>query len=492
DDVGAEGFYRSFATVQGGQPHRGRGPADATGGPLPVEMSELADPQKPGLERPYAVVVTGVGGTGVVTIGALIGMAAHLEAKGCSVLDMMGLAQKGGAVTSHLRIAAGPDQINATRIAGGGADVLVGCDLVVSAGPDALATVSEGRTQVLVNAQQVLTGDFTRNPDFDFPAQALQRSIESKAGKDAVQVLDATRIATALMGDSIATNLFMLGYAYQRGLLPLEASSIVSAIELNGVAVEMNVQAFTWGRRTAVDPDTVLRLARAPHTRPETSASETLEQLVDRRSAYLVEYQDEAYASRYRKLVDEVVTAERRRAPGSRGLAEAVARYYFKLMAYKDEYEVARLYSGDAFEQALTDAFEGEYTLEFHLAPPLLARRDPHTGEPRKRAYGPWMMRVLRWLARGNRLRGTLFDPFGYTTERRSERRLVEGYERTIRELIASLDPDNHALAVQIAEIPENIRGFGPVKERHRVTANAREAELLERYRAPGARPAAA
>ena len=487
-----EGFCPSFVTVHGGQPRKGKGAGGVKQQPLPVEMSELAEPELPSLERPYGVVVTGVGGTGVVTIGALIGMAAHLEGKGCSVLDMMGLAQKGGAVTSHLRIAASPDEINATRIAGGGADVMVGCDLVVSAGPDALATVTEGRTQVVVNAQQVLTGDFTRNPDFNFPAADLQQSIEARAGKDAVQVLDATRIATALMGDSIATNLFMLGYAFQRGLLPLSSASIVSAIELNGVAVEMNVQAFTWGRRTAVDPETVLRLAKAPQTRQAVAVPESVEQLIERRSSLLSLYQDEAYAARYRKLVDDVVAAERKQAKGSRGLGEAVARYYFKLMAYKDEYEVARLYTDEAFAKAVDDAFEGEYTLEFHLAPPLLARRDKHTGEPRKRAYGPWMMRVFGWLARAKRLRGTPFDPFGYTSERRMERKLIKEYEHTMREVIERLDSDNHALAVQVAEIPEQIRGFGPVKERHRAKAKAREAELLESYRASGAQPVAA
>ena len=511
-----EGFCPSFVTVRGGRLRKGAG-VSRDGAPLPV----LPEPPVPGLDRPCEIIVTGVGGTGVITIGALLGMAAHLESKGCSVLDQTGLAQKGGAVVSHIRIAARPDDVTTTRIADGAADLVLGCDMVVTAGADTRATMRAGKTAVVVNTQETMTGDFTRDADLAFPADALMRGIERAAGARQVDRVDATRIATALTGDAIATNLFMLGYAWQKGRIPLSRAAIERAVEINGVAVEMNLGAFDWGRRTAADRDAVERravpgaaagievappieggsspahspgavpgIAVAPPRGRETR--ETLESLIERRAAFLAEYQDAAYADRYRAFVERAREAERSRAKGMRGLAEAVARGHFKLLAYKDEYEVARLHCAPEFRRKLEAAFEGDWSLEFHLAPPLFARRDPATGAPRKSRYGPWMMRVFAMLARLKGLRGTAFDPFGYTRERRRERALIGRYERTVAALLDGLDHSNHALAIEIASLPERIRGFGHVKAKSIEGAQHREAELLERFRAADEPPDAA
>ncbi len=495
-----EGFCPSFVTVHGGTLRKGVGVSRED-----AALAELPEPSVPGLDRPYEIIVTGVGGTGVITIGALLGMAAHLESKGCSVLDQTGLAQKGGAVVSHVRIAGRPDDITTTRIANGAADLVLGCDVVVTAGADTRATMQSGRTAVVVNTQETMTGDFTRNADLVFPAEALMRGIERAAGTRRVERVDATRLATALTGDAIATNLFMLGYAWQKGRIPLSRAAIERAIEINGVAVKMNLSAFDWGRRTAVERDVVERRAgpgiassrTAPGIAPSIEVApprerETLESVIERRAAFLADYQDAAYAGRYRGFVERVQAAERSRAKGMRGLAEAVARGYFKLLAYKDEYEVARLHAAPEFRRRIEATFEGDYTLEFHLAPPLFARRDPSTGEPRKVRYGPWMMRVFAVLARFKGLRGTMLDPFGYTQERRRERGLIERYEQVASSLIDDLDHTNHAVAVEIASLPDRIRGFGHVKAQSLEDAERREAELLGRYKAAVDSPDAA
>ena len=495
-----EGFCPSFVTVHGGSLRKGAGVSRED-----AALPELPEPSVPGLDRPYEIIVTGVGGTGVITIGALLGMAAHLESKGCSVLDQTGLAQKGGAVVSHVRIAGRPDDITTTRIANGAADLVLGCDVVVTAGADTRATMQSGRTAVVVNTQETMTGDFTRNADLVFPADTLMRGIERAAGTRRVERVDATRLATALTGDAIATNLFMLGYAWQKGRIPLSRAAIERAIEINGVAVKMNLSAFDWGRRTAVERDVVERRAgpgiassrAAPGIAPSIEVApprerETLESVIERRAVFLADYQDAAYAGRYRGFVERVRAAERSRAKGMRGFAEAVARGYFKLLAYKDEYEVARLHAAPEFRRRIEATFEGDYTLEFHLAPPLFARRDPATGEPRKARYGPWMMRVFAVLARFKGLRGTMLDPFGYTQERRRERGLIERYEQVVESLIDDLDHTNHAVAVEIASLPDRIRGFGHVKARSIEEAERREAELLGRYKAAVDSPDAA
>ena len=486
-----KGFCPSFVTILGGdirQPKRETAPS--TSHPL---VTSLPTPELPLLDRPTEILVAGIGGTGVVTIGALIGMAAHLEGKGCSVLDMVGIAQKGGAVLSHVKVARRPEDLHSVEVGDGGADLLIGCDLVVSASPEALSRVRHGQTRVIVNNHNTPIAGFIHDPNFDFETSINQHTLAKTAGEKNSFFLEATQIATALFGDSIATNVFMLGVTYQSGAIPVSAEAIERAIELNGVAVEMNKGAFAWGRLaahnlTAAEAEADKRLVK----NPATKLSQTLDQTVNRRIGYLTKYQNISYAARYRSLVSKVKTAEATKTPGATGLAEAVARYAFKLMAYKDEYEVARLHSDGTFLEQVRQTFEGDYRLNFHLAPPLFAPRDRHTGKAKKMTFGPWLMVVFRLLAKLKFLRGTPFDIFGYTAERRRERQLVEDYFETVEELLGSLDHDSHSLAVQIAEIPELIRGYGHVKELHLHDAEAKKVALIAILRDPSQRPAAA
>ena len=474
------GFCPSFVTVHGGELKKRK-----AGDLGETELPALPEPARPALDKPYGILVAGVGGTGVVTIGALLGMAGHLEQKGCAVLDMTGLAQKGGAVYSHVRIAQRPDEIHAVRIAAGGASLLLGCDLVVSASQDALSKLELGHSRAIINSHETITGEFTRNPDLTFPAREMRESIAEAAGKNNVEFLDATDLATGLLGDSIASNLFMLGFAYQRGLVPLSAEAIEHAVALNGVAVEFNRDAFRWGRRAAVDLQLV-RTRAIPNAAvpPSHRLSETLDQIVSRRKVFLTEYQNAAYAARYAARVERVREAETVCLPGETRLTQSVARSLFKLMAYKDEYEVARLYAETDFLQRIGDRVEGAYTLHFHLAPPLLGDRDPETGHLRKRSFGPWMLLVFRILARLRGLRGTPFDIFGRSEERRLERRLIGEYEALIDEILARLLPTNHEVAVELSSLPAELRGFGHVKKANLAHVKRREETLLVRFRA--------
>jgi indolepyruvate ferredoxin oxidoreductase len=475
-----KGFCPSFVTVHGGKLKRG-----ATRTETP-DLPALPEPNHPKIAQTYNIIVTGVGGTGVVTIGGILGMAAHLEGKGVGVIDMAGLAQKGGAVYSHMRIAERPEDIHAIRIAAGGADLVLGGDIVVAGNKKVLAAVKPGKTAMVVNLAEFLPGDFTRNADFSLPTERLKRAIATAAGPDHTHFIDASRLAIALFGSSLAANIFLVGYAYQLGALPLSADAIEQAIALNGEAVAINTAAFRFGRRAAFDLVAVEALAKpaAALTDENRRLSQSFDETVERRVKFLTDYQDAAYAARYRAWVDKAKAAEAAKAPGQCGLAEAVARYLFKLMAYKDEYEVARLYTDGTFLKQVKTELGGEnLRFEFHLAPPLLARRDPVTGLPRKISFGPWMMSAFKLLARLKSLRGTAFDIFGYSDERRTERKLVAGYEAMLGEVLGKLTPENHALAVALAGIPEKIRGFGHVKARHLAAAKAEEATLMEQFR---------
>ncbi len=489
-----KGFCPSFVTVHGGQLRK---PAKVS---LEDRVAALSMPTLPALDRPWNILITGVGGTGVVTIGALLGMAGHLERKGATVLDQTGLAQKGGAVTTHVRIAADPADIHAVRIAAGEADLVLGCDMVVVNDYWALSKIRADRSQVVLNTYQAMPGPFTMKPDMQFPADGIVDAVRTALNGGEPLLVDATALATALCGDSIAANLFMLGYAWQKGLVPLSFESIDRAIELNGAAVKMNREAFAWGRLAAVDIVPV-REAAGLGAKPagdvvalpldDERISRTLDERIQRRVAFLTDYQDAAWAERYRGLVDLVRSTEAQRVPGSTALTEAVARYAFKLMAYKDEYEVARLYTSGEFLRRVERTFEGKFALHFHLAPPLFAKKNPE-GHLVKAEYGSWVFSAFRLLAKFRRLRGSALDPFGYTAERRMERRLIEEYFALVRELLGGLRADNVALAAELAAIPERIRGFGHVKEAHLKDAKAREAELLAQWRAPAAQVAAA
>jgi len=468
-----DGFCPSFVTVEGAKVRKSRRAAAA---PPPV-----VEPERPELTAtPYSIIVTGVGGTGVVTIAAILGMAAHLEGRGCGMIDMAGLAQKGGAVYSHVKLAADPADIHAIRVAPGGADLILGCDLVVSGSRAALQTMKGERTGVVVNAAEVFPGDFTRNADFALPTERLRRAIQAAAGGGA-RFIDATAAARAALGDSIGANMFMLGYAYQAGLVPLSSAAIRRAIELNGEAVEMNLSAFAWGRTAFADPNALDAFAK-----PAAPEAEELTSVVAKRVAYLTAYQDRAYAERYRALVDEVAKAEALRSPVRSGLALAVARYAYKVMAYKDEYEVARLYTDGAFAKAISEAFEGDLKLTYYLAPPIFGRKDARTGQPVKTKFGPWMVRAFGVLARLKGLRGGMFDVFGYTKERREERLLVEDYFALVREIVENLDASNHGLAVTLASLPEKVRGFGHVKAKSLEGVRAEWAKGLEAWRGGG------
>jgi indolepyruvate ferredoxin oxidoreductase len=466
-----EGFCPSFVTVDGGAIRR-----EAQIMPALDGAEELPEPALADLTRPYGIVITGVGGTGVITIGALIGMAAHLDGKGVTVLDQTGLAQKGGAVASHVRIASSPDELSAVRIDTGGAALLLGTDLVVTARPDFLDTVENGRTVAIVNSHESPTADFTQNRDFDLHAQQMRDAIATSVGRAHTTFFDATETATRLFGDSIATNLFLLGFAYQQGLVPVRLESLIKAIELNGVAVETNRKVFAAGRLAAARPEALIKSAAEV-----TPISPTLDSIVERRADFLTDYQNERYARRYREGV--AIARQAEAAARVESFAEAVARNLFKLMAYKDEYEVARLYCGTEFRRQLDSQFVGPFRIRFHLAPPLLARPDPENGRVRKLTFGAWIMPVFRMLASLRGLRGTPFDPFGYLDDRREERRLISDYETMVKEVSAGLSQRNAATAVRLACLPQDIRGFGHVKRASIAAAAAKRLELLAEYR---------
>jgi len=486
-----KGFCPSFVTVSGVTPKKRTAKANAAGPndgfpALPEPSTEITQ------TAPYDILITGIGGTGVVTIGAILGMAAHLEGKGVSVLDQTGLAQKNGAVVSHVRLARTDQDIHAVRIAAGNTNLLLGCDMVTAAGADVLAKMRRGLTVAVMNAHQVMTADFTQQPDLVYPDQRLRDTI-ADAAHDTLYV-DASRIAAALMGDSIAANLFMVGYAWQKGLIPISRDAIERAVALNGAAVDSNLAAFQWGRRMVEHPEQVLALVGpGAGTSGDRRLSETLDERIERRVASLRGYQNGRYAKRYRKAVARVREAEAAAmGAGETRLTEAVVRALFKLMSPKDEYEVARLYTDGRFKAMLAERFEGGTPrLTFHLAPPKQAKRDPRTGHLVKQDYGPWVFRAFRVLASMKGLRGTPLDPFGGTEERKMQRRLLAEYRALLDRLLAGLTAETHAVAVELAALPLEMRGFGHVLEANVAAAKAKEADLLAAFDAPAPRLAA-
>jgi indolepyruvate ferredoxin oxidoreductase len=475
DEACLDGCCPALVTVIGATLRRPRRQAP--------DSAALPEPPLPSLEQPYALLVAGVGGTGVVTLAALIGMAAHLDGHGVTVLDQTGLAQKGGAVLSHLRLARQPAQLHAPRISTGGADALIGCDARVAAGAEALATLRAGRTRAIVSAAPAIGGEFVRGEAPAGEGTDCAGPLRAVLGAEALEFVDAPRLARLLVGPPLAANLLLLGFAWQRGLVPVTGESLRRAIELNGVAVEDNLLAFEWGRRAAADAEGTGRSARQAERVPQAHRlSSDLDEAIARRREALVAYQDERHAQRYLGLVAQAREAEQRVAPGSTQLARAVAHGAFRLMACKDEYEVARLYAAEPFREALRQAFDGDYRLRLHLAIPSLAPVDPASGRPRKREYGAWMRVALRGLARFRRLRGTRLDPFRNGAERKLDRELLAEYEMTLAALVDGLRADNLALAARIAALPEEIRGFGPVRARAAQAARARQAELMAAF----------
>ena len=468
-----KGFCPSFVTVVGGGPRK---PAPAA---VPAgAFDSLPDPALPAADPEWDVLIAGVGGTGVITVGAVLGMAAHIEGKGASVFDMTGLSQKNGAVYSHLKIAADPETQPAAGIGLGEADLLLGCDIVAATAPVAVRALEPGRTLAVLNTTVTPPPGFQLDTDMKLDGGFLARGLAEHVGDERARPVEATRIALALTGDTIGANTFMVGHAFQSGGLPLSAASIEEAIGINGVAVAFNIGAFRLGRLAAHAPDAVRALMPRAGAGDADGAADGLDAMVARRAAFLAAWQNEAYAERYRAAVAAARAAEARLGRGE-AFAAAVARGAFKLMAYKDEYEVARLFADSGFRQRIDEAFEGDFTLRFHLAPPLLAGRDANTGRPKKREYGAWMLWVFRALAACRGLRGTRWDPFGYTAERRAERRIRDRYLTDVERLAAGLTPDTLAPAVEIAALPERIRGYGPVKEKAIGEAEAERARLF-------------
>ena len=479
-----KGFCPSFVTVEGGQLKKPKKEKKGTLEGLPA----LPEPALPSTERAWGIVVGGVGGTGVITIGQLLGMAAHLEGKGVVTQDAGGLAQKGGATWSHIQIASRPDAIHTTKVDTAAADLVIACDSIVAAAKYTLTVMQQGRTYVALNTHGTPTASFVKNPDWQFPGNNCEAAVRASVGDALVGAFDAEQVAEQLLGDSIYTNPLMMGYAWQQGRIPLSLAAIMRAIELNGVQVDNNKAAFEWGRRCAHDLASVQALFKAQQViqflkRP--SLADTIATRVD----FLTGYQDAAYAAQYKAFVEKVQAAE---APlgGGTALSEAVARYLFKLMAYKDEYEVARLHTDPAFTQKIADMFEGDYKLVHHLAPPLTAKKNDK-GELIKQPFGPWMRSAFALLAKMKGLRGTALDIFGRTEERKTERALIGEYRASIEEMLKTLNAGNRTLAVEIARIPEEIRGYGHVKERHLVAARAKWQKLLQQWRSGALKQAA-
>ena len=480
DQSCVKGFCPSFVTVEGGQ-LRKKNKADNRRDP--AQLGELPDPELPSLTRGvypggYGIVVAGVGGTGVITIGQLLGMAAHIEGKGIVTQDSAGLAQKGGATWSHVLIAQQQDEIRTTRVSTAAADLILGCDPIVTAGKETMVRMRPGRTRVAINGLATPTAAFVKNGAWANPSDSCLEDILQAVGNEPrnMGAFDANQVSTQLLGDSIFINPMVMGYAWQRGWIPLTQDAIMRAIELNGVQVEANKLAFTWGRWCAQDLDKVLALTQ-PLQVVNFKAREPLQAILQKRMGWLEQYQDKAYAKQYMSFVQDV------QQKTSAQVAEAVARNLYKLMAYKDEYEVARLHADPLFLQRIADQFEGDFTLNYHLAPPLIAKKNDK-GELVKQKFGPSMLTGFKLLSRLRFLRGGLFDVFGYTEERRMERALIEEYKASSTEMMATFAPGKHALALEIARIPEKIKGYGHVKERHLKAAREQWEGLMHAWRA--------
>ena len=482
-----DGFCPSFVTVNGGRLRQGRGEAALDW------AAALPDPGPAPLNGVCSILIAGVGGTGVVTVGAVLGAAAALEGKAVSALDMAGLAQKGGPVTTHLRIAASDDELHATRISSGEAAVLIGCDIVVSSSPEVIFKLRPGFTRAIVNddfsitsefvrafAAQATTGDLVAHPDPVFQREAMEKVISDACGIGGrADFLRATRLATALLGDSIAANPFLLGYAYQKGVLPVAAASILAAIENRGLAVEQNRRAFFWGRRAAHDSEATLTAAGSK-SRPKPYAKLALSDMIEALARELTAYQNRDYAERFKTRVAQIRAAETRVAPGSEILSRAFALGYHKLLAFKDEYEIARLFSRPEFVADLKAQFEGDYSVTFHFSPPILVA--PAGVLPRKRKFGPWAFSALKLLAALKFLRGSWLDPFRFSPDRRFERQLIQDYEERADEIARKLNANNLAVAAELAALPQHIRGYGAVKARYAANAKKREAVLMRRF----------
>ncbi len=461
-----EGFCPALVTVEGGTLKM----------PSPSEELNilLDEPSAKTLTKPYDILIAGVGGSGLITIGNLLGMAAHLEGKECSVLDNTGIARMGGSVSTHVRLGESDAQLNASRIADVDADVLIGGDPVVSASAEVLTRIRADRTQAVVNTFIAPAAAQAADPELAFDSENILANVKSRVDTGQSVFTNVTDLAYGLLGNKVYANIFMLGIAFQKGLIPLEFNSIRQAIELNDKAVEENISAFNWGRRYALDPDAVTELAGLAEMTPLS-----LEQKIAVRKDHLTAYQNAAYAKRFTDLITKARAREQEIDGASDSLISAIADNYFKLLAHKDEYEVARLYSDGEFEQKISDMFGGNVNLHYHIGRKLIVTEERNTDRLKKRTFGPWFMTAFQMLNSLKGLRGTPFDPFGFSTDRQRDRQLVQDYEQTIEKLLADLSPGNLAIAIEIASLPADIRGFGAIKDRSIAVAKKLESELL-------------
>jgi len=458
------GFCPSFVTLEGVDIKK---PQPKVSGDI-IGTIELDKPKLPSINSPYNILIAGVGGTGVVSVSAILGMAAHIEDKGVSVLDQTGLAQKFGEVLGHLRISNKASKIHAPRISSASVDLLIGSDIMVSSSKNTLDFLSSDRTTSVINTKERPTGDIVYDAEWRAPTKLLKADI--KKSSMVVNYIDATDLSVKLVGNDIVTNLLLVGYAYQEGLMPISQDAIFKAIELNGAAIDDNKKAFLWGRALSASPEKVIKAAN-----PIASVKKSLEQRFKERVKFLTDYQNEAYSQRYINLISRVWLSK-----FSGEFAEAVTLNMFKLMAYKDEYEVARLYAHPDFSKQIDEEFDGKAKMTFYLAPPLFSKKDPLTGLPMKSEYGSWVMPVFKLLAKMKFLRGTAFDIFGYTAERKMERLLVERYERLILDLVDKFDTIPYDKAVALAKFPEIIKGYGHIKEANIDKALKVKQKLLE------------
>nr|WP_272886922.1 indolepyruvate ferredoxin oxidoreductase family protein [Phenylobacterium aquaticum] len=475
-----KGFCPSFVTVEGGKP-RARTPVSSG-----VSVPALPEPVQ--AVGSSSILITGIGGTGVITVGAVLGMAAHLDGMGCSIVDMTGLSQKNGAVMSHLKIAPSVDEVYAARVDTASADLLLACDMITAGGGEAAQMLQRGVTAGVVNSDVTPTAAFTFTRTINFNEAQTARKLQDVLDPRRSAFLPATALAEGLFGDSIATNMMIVGAACQLGLLPVRRASIEEAIRLNGVSIEQTLLAFSLGRWAVVEPEAVAALAAPARTdaaKGSTALSGSLEEVLERRTTFLAAYQNRRYAEAYSAFVDRVRRAEQAVSPGADALTTAVARNLFKLMAYKDEYEVARLYTNGEFTEKLKAQFDGDLKLTFHLSPPIIAPKDKDSGLPKKVTFGPWMMTGFRMLAHLKGLRGTPFDPFGRTPERRMERRLIETYRADMERALERLTLANLGVAVKLAALPAEIYGYGHIKEARVAEAERMRSDLLAALAAP-------
>jgi indolepyruvate ferredoxin oxidoreductase len=473
-----DGFCPSFVTVLGAEPRKRQALEDASFEVLPL-------PALAPCAEPYSIIVTGVGGTGVVTIGAILSMAAHMEHKGVTVLDMAGLAQKNGAVYSHLRFADDHEKLHAVRISSGGADLLLGCDLVTSGSLETLGKLHDSKSRAIINSHEVMTSDFTADPDLEFPNQALIETIKLATGSENTDIFDATELAELVLGNTISANMIVVGYAYQKGLLPISLEAIEAAIDLNGIEIEFNKRALLWGRRAAHDMAAVKRIT-APTAL--TQPANKILSFVEQRTMDLIAYQNQAYADQYINFIDQVCEAEAKAIPGNTGFSDAVSKSLYKLMAYKDEYEIARLYSDGRFKKAIIKQFQDGSKIKYHLAPPLLSSRDKETGHLIKQEFGGWIFPFFKTLALFKGLRGSKFNPFGFTKERKMEQKLIQDYRTLVEEVLKTLCDKNQDLAIEIISLALDIRGFGHVKMDNFERVMADQDTLLKIYKNDGTR----